>query len=110
MLSEQDRRFVRRRERLLRWWPWAAGGLLLAIAALWGYLFVSGSLLVNPWLLLKRLEEGSVPTGTLAALAVLGSIGFLTLGALMLAMVCVLWGALRIERRLLRMIRGLDPS
>ncbi len=108
MLSDTDRDFVRRREALLHWWPWAAAALVAAVLGLWGYLLASGSLLVNPWLLFRRLEDNAVTTGTLAALAMVGSIGFLALGMLMLAMVGVLWGALRTEQRLLRMIRLLD--
>lgn len=107
MLSRDDDAFLQRRARLHRWWPWAAAALLLAVLGLWGYFFASGSLLVNPWAILTRLEAGDLPPATLAALAVLGAVGFLTLGFVMVAMVGLFWAALRNERRLLEIVRKL---
>ncbi len=107
-LDERDRAYLARRTRMLRWWPWAAGVLLVAILGLWGTLFLSRSLLVNPWVLLERLEANDVSQGTLAALALLGSMGFLVLGIVMLAVLALLWAAARNERRLLAMLRKLQ--
>jgi len=108
MLNEKDRALLDRRTQLQRWWPWAGTGLLAAVAGLWGYLLLRESLLVHPWALMARIEAGSVSDGTLAALALLGSVGFLALGIVMLAVIALLWAALKNERRLLDIIRRLD--
>jgi hypothetical protein len=108
MMADGERAYVQRRARLQRWWPWVGGLLLAAVLGLWGYLFLSGSLLVNPWALLERLERNDVGAGTLAALAVLGTMGFLSLGIVMLAVLVLLWAAMRNERRLLDIIRKLE--
>jgi hypothetical protein len=107
VLSEKDHAYLERRTQLQRWWPWAGGALLCAVAGLWGYLLVRESLLVHPWALIARIEAGSVTDGTLAALAVLGAVGFLALGIVMLAILALLWAAMRNERRLLEIIRRL---
>jgi hypothetical protein len=107
-MSGDDQAYVRRRTRLQRWWPWVGGLLLAAILGLWGYLFASGSLLVNPWALLQRLERNDIGEGTVAALAVLGTMGFLSLGIVMLAVLALLWAGMRNERRLLDIIRKLQ--
>jgi hypothetical protein len=107
MISDDERAWLQRRTQLQRWWPWAGGVLLSAVLGLWGALFLSGSLLVNPWALLERLERDDISAPTLAALAVIGSIGFLSLGILMLAVLALLWAAMRNERRLLDIIRRL---
>ena len=106
-LSERDRAFLRHRRRLQQWWPWACAVLTAAVLGLWGYLLLNRSLLVSPWALMQRLEAGDLDHGTLAALAVLGSMAFLTLGIVMLAVLAMLWGATRHERRLLELIRRL---
>lgn len=108
MLDASESEYIRRRRQLQRWWPWAGGLLVTAVAGLWGWLFVSGSLLVNPWALLARIEAGDIGQGTLTALAVLGSMGFLALGVVMLAVIALLWSAMRNERRLLEIIRRLE--
>jgi hypothetical protein len=108
MLNADEGEYVRRRGQLQRWWPYAGGLLLTAVVGLWGYLFLSGSLLVNPWALLARIEAGDIGQGTLTALAVLGSMGFLALGIVMLGVIALLWSAMRNERRLLEIIRRLE--
>jgi hypothetical protein len=107
LLTASDEAFVRRRLQLQRWWPWAALGLALAVVGLWGGLLVQGSLLVNPWIVIARLEAGQLAPGTLAALALLGSVGFFVLGIVMLAVLALLHAAMRNERRLLEIIRRL---
>jgi hypothetical protein len=105
MMTDQEQAYVRRRAQLQGWWPWMGCLLLALVLGLWGYLFLSGSLLVNPWALLERLERNDVGVSTLAALAVLGTMGFLSLGVVMLAVLGLLWSAMRNERRLLDIIR-----
>jgi hypothetical protein len=107
MLNENERVFLERRTQLQRWWPWAGAALLAAVAGLWGYLLLRESLLVHPWALMARIEAGTVSDGTLTALALMGCIGFLTLGIVMLAVIALLWASMRNERRLLDIIRKL---
>jgi hypothetical protein len=108
MITEAERALVRRRTRLARLAPAACVLLLVAVLGLWGYLFLTRSLLVNPWALLERLEAGNVDAATLAALAVLGAGGFFGLGIVMLGLVALLWSAARVERQLLDIIQRLD--
>jgi hypothetical protein len=106
-LPDDEETFLRRRARLQRYWPWVGVGLLLAVLGMWGSLLLQGSLLVNPWSVMTRLEAGDLAPGTLAALALLGSMGFLVLGIVMLAILALLHAAMRNERRLLQIVRRL---
>jgi hypothetical protein len=108
MMTTEELTFVSKRARLLRTWPWVGAVLLVTVLGLWGYMFFSRSLLMNPWVLLQRLEGGIIPHATLAALAVLGSMGFLCLGVVMVAVIGLLWASARNEQRLLAIIQRLD--
>ena len=103
-LSAEQRRFVMERRRLVRHWPKAAWFLVLIILALLMYLFVWNPLLINPFEVMRSLEEGSLPVATLALLAVFGSIAFVTCCLLILVMVWFLSVAISNERRLIDII------
>jgi ABC-type sulfate transport system permease component len=103
-LTGEQWRFVTERRRLVRHWPKAAWFLVLIILALLVYLLVWNPLLINPFEVMRSLEEGSLPAATLALLAVFGSIAFVTCCLLILVMVWFLSVAISTERRLIDII------
>lgn len=58
--------------------------------------------------MIARLDANDLTPGTLAALALLGAVGFLVLGFVLLALLALMWAAMRNEHRLLEIIRRLQ--
>lgn len=103
-VNVEQRRFLMERRRLIRHWPKAAWFLALSILALLGYLLIWHPLLINPFLVIRGLEEGSLPVATLALLAVFGAMAFVTCCLLILVMVWFLSVAISNERKLMNII------
>ena len=80
------------------------GGLVFAVVAFWGYLFVRRPLLANPIYLLHELEHHALSDATLVVLAGIGSLMFVTTGLLLLAFLAFMFVALTNERRLIAMV------
>ncbi|KGE02749.1 hypothetical protein [Pseudohaliea rubra] len=104
-LSPRETAFLRRRERLLRYWPWVGGGLLWLLGCLLLWLWFEVPYLVNPRALARAVEAGELSEQTILMLATMLPVVFLTLllaVALFLAMLLAVFGR---ERRLLRLLR-----
>jgi len=106
-LSDADQRFLASRRHRNRFsWFGIPIGLVLVVAA-WGSFFYFFPLLVNPWELIKRLEQQQVEPGTLATMAVVGqalmNVVFLLLLSMLLAILAWAW----LERRYLKIVNRL---
>jgi hypothetical protein len=113
-LTPQEAAFLRRRERLLRYWPWAGGGLLWLLACLLLWLWLEVPYLVNPRALALAVEGGELSEGTVLMLATMLPVVFLTLLIVLALVILMLFAVLGRERRLLRLLRRYseedDPS
>ena len=96
-LSPRDTAFLRRRERLLRYWPWAGGGLL--------WLWFEVPYLVNPRALALAVEAGELSEQTILMLATMLPVVFLTLLLAVAVFLALLFAVFGRERRLLRLLR-----
>ena len=76
----------------------------MIIVGFWVYLFFRHSLLVNPYRVVNMLEKGSLPSTTLALLAAIGSLSFLTCGVLCVILILFLFAGMSNERRLIEII------
>lgn len=103
-LSARDVKFLEQRRTLNRHWRVAGWLLLAAIAAVLGFLFLSSPLLVAPWEVASRLRTGSITDPALQTMALMLPITFLGCFVLLVAVVCLQFGAAANERRLLDII------
>jgi hypothetical protein len=106
-LTSQEADFVRRRESLIRSWPWMGRGLILAVLALGTYLYIQNPLLVNPNAVRRALDDQSIPPVMMTLLVSFLPIAVSACLVLMLIIVMLVFAAFANERRLLKIVRRL---
>ena len=106
-LTDQEAAFIRRRESLIRSWPWMGRSLILAVVALAVYLYTRNPLLVNPNAVRRALDDQSVPPVMMSLLVSFLPIAVSACLVLMLVIVMLAFAAFGNERRLLKIIRRL---
>ena len=106
-LTEEEAMFVRRREGLIRSWPWFGRALLLSVIALGAYLYTQNPLLVNPNAVRRALEDQSIPPVMQTLLVSFLPIAVSACLVLMLIIVLLAYAAFGNERRLLKIVRRL---
>ncbi|MHA7815007.1 MAG: hypothetical protein ACX93N_00900 [Pseudohaliea sp.] len=104
-LTPSEAAFLRRRERLLRYWPWAGGGLLWLLGCLLLWLWLEVPYLVNPRALALAVEGGELPEATILVLATMLPVVFLALLITVAVFLVLLFAVFGRERRLLRLLR-----
>jgi hypothetical protein len=110
-LSPTDRKFIAKRSRLVRRWPWAGALLLVLLAALGLWLWFEVPFMVNPWAVSAGLEAGSLPESTRVLMAAILPVVVLLLLAFAVAVVLLTFVAFANERRLLRLLeRAAGPG
>jgi hypothetical protein len=103
-LLEQQRVFLERRRRLLRWWPVVGWLLLVASFGLALWLLVTAPLLINPVAAAAAIESEQVPWPTIEAMAALLPYASLLALALLVVLVLFMFAAMAQQRRLLALI------
>ena len=103
-LAAGDLRYLARRRRLLRAWPWVGGSLLLVLLGVGAWLYLTRPRLADPGFVWRALEAGTLDPATLSLLAAL--VPVLLLGLLGLAALLILMGfaVAANERRMLRLL------
>jgi hypothetical protein len=109
-LTEQEKSFFTKREKLVRAWPLFGSVMLIVVLCLAGWLFWRNPLLVNPWVVLTRLEAGSIPDSTLLLMAGLLPIAMLLCLAIVLVTLLFAFVALSNERKYISIIHRLLNS
>lgn len=104
MLTAVEERWLDRRRRLVRLWPWVGSGMVVMIVGFWGYLLLRRPLLANPFHLMHELQHHAVSEATLVVLAAIGSLMVLATGLLLLVIVALAFAAMANERRLIAMV------
>ena len=109
-LSPAERRFVARRERLTGSWPLVGALLLVLLFVLLGWLWAEVPYLVDPWAVSAGLREGTLPGSTVDLMVAILPVVVLMLLVLACAVVLLAFAAFSNERRLIRLVRKLEPS
>jgi predicted ABC-type sugar transport system permease subunit len=103
-LSEADQRFIAARRHRNRFgWLGLLVALVLVVGA-WASLFFLAPLLVNPWELIRRLEQQTLEPGTLATMAVVAQALMNVLFLLLLSMVAAILSWAWLERRYMKVV------
>ncbi|MDD2760892.1 MAG: hypothetical protein PHH11_11430 [Methylomonas sp.] len=63
MLNPHERKFIEKRQRLIRYWPIVAGFLLALLVGFAAWLWFYSPYMVNPYYVIERLETGSIDAG-----------------------------------------------
>jgi hypothetical protein len=106
--STKDQKFVRKRERLISYWPVAGLSLLAVIAAYGVWLWFKVPYFINPWLVLEGVKAETLPESTTGLIVVMMPLIMLTLVGFMFVLVVLLFVVFYNERRLIRIIRDLE--
>ncbi len=104
-LSEQEVRFLANRTRLANAWCYVGVVLLFSVASLAGALFWFVPLLANPFTVLTRLQDDSIPQSTMALSTALLPIVVLTCLFLTMAIVLFIFAAFANERTYLSIVQ-----
>jgi hypothetical protein len=88
-LSDDEARFLAKRTRFVKTWRGVGVVLLILLSVLTGWLFWFVPLLANPFSVLSRLQEDSVPVSTMALATAL--LPIVSLFCLLMAFVIVLF-------------------
>ena len=106
-LTHQELRFVERRRKLVRLWPWAATFNVLLLLGLVIWLRLSHRLLIDPWYVFARLEADAIPETTLTVMAGLTPVAMLTCLVVVAACIILSFSVFWNERKHIAIIRRL---
>ncbi len=106
-LSDEERRFLVKRAQLVRAWRYVGAILLAVLIGLGFWLFLTLPLLVNPFVVMTRLQSGSIPESMLMLMAGMLPIVVLmclALVALVVMVVLFIFVAFSNEKKYLKLI------
>ena len=109
-LRDKEIRFVNKRDRLTRTWPWAGALALIVLLAGAAWLWFSTPFFINPWATLEALEQGTLPVTTMSIMAVMLPVMVLAALVLLISLVLIPFAAFANERRLIKIIRRLSDT
>lgn len=105
MENQTEHDYLQRRERLARAWPWVGASLLAALLGLAVWLWWRTPLLIDPWLVMRRLAANDLGQGTLALMATMLPVLVILCLVLSLGLVLLGFQGMRNERRLLKLLK-----
>jgi hypothetical protein len=109
-LSNEERRFLVKRARLVQSWRYVGAILMAMLIGLGLWLFFSKPLLANPFVVLSRIKSGSLPESMLPLMA--SMLPIVVLLCLVIAIVAVLfvYAAFSNEKKYLMLIQRDCPD
>ncbi|MEW5802851.1 MAG: hypothetical protein AB1847_12195 [bacterium] len=107
MLTEAQVRYISKRSRLNRAWPWVGSLSLAAFIGFCLYFSFRYPLLANPYHVIDLIKKGSLANSTLLLLAAICPVMVITCGFLLLAMFLFLFAVMHNERKLLKIIAAI---
>jgi hypothetical protein len=108
MLTADEQRLLRQRERRNRFGRMAVPAALLVWILFCVWLFVQVPLLANPLYVIDRLQRSDIAPGTLVTMASLLPVAIALVAVVFGIFLACAWGWARREARLLRLARRLD--
>ena len=109
-LTAEQQAFLAKRARLIGKWRYVGAAMLLLIFGFTVYLLVSTPLLINPFEVISRLEDDSLPQSTIVILAAMLPVMFGALLVVLLAIVLVMYAAIANEKKYAAIIEALRGS
>lgn len=104
-LSDQEKRFLGKRIRLVRAWKYVGVVLIVGLTGLWVSIFWFVPFLANPFEVMARLNADSIPQSIMVLSTAVLPVIVLTCFLLVLAMVLLTFAAISNERKYLAIIQ-----
>ena len=104
-LSNEEQQFLAKRTRFVQTWRYVGAILLVMLIGLGMWLFWSKPLLADPFVVLSRLNSGSVPASTMALMAGLLPVVVLMCMVLAITIVLFAFAAFSNEKKYLTIIK-----
>ena len=109
-LTEKDRQFLARRRKLVRMWPLVGTILLIGFVGFGAWLLWTKPLLVNPYVVVARLDSGPLSPSTTSLMASLLPLATLMCLVLSVAVILFAFAAISNEKKYMAIIEKLDDS
>ena len=109
-LTTAERSYIKKRERLTRYWPFAGGGILALLFVLSIWLWIEVPHMINPWAVSASLKQGILAESTASLMAAILPVIMLTLLIFAGIVVILAFVAFANEHRLIRLVRRLDAG
>ena len=106
MATETNEAFIKRRRLLLGTWRSMGPVLVAAVAIFYGTLWFSAPILVSPFAVMNRLQENTLDQATLQTMAIMLPLVTTLLCLVLGAVVALIYGAARVERRYQAMLEN----
>ena len=104
LITERQKRFLKKRRKLIRVWPYLGTLLLLFIAVFIVWLLIRKPLLVNPFYVINGLGAGTIEQSTLLLMAGMLPIMFAACLLLLIAIVIFTFSAFSNEKKHIKVI------
>ena len=104
-LTRAEARFVNKREKHTRHWPVFGFAALLLLAVLGLWLWIKVPHMINPWLVVAGLENGTLPESTMLVMGAMLPFVVLALLVFAGAFVLLAFKAFSNERKLIVLLR-----
>ncbi len=103
-LTEDEGRFLRKRKKMVRAWPYAGGVMLVLIIGIMVQMFITQPIMLNPFIVMEQVNEGLIETGTLHMMAMMVPVMFLLCFSLVIIAVILGFSVIQIEKRYIGII------
>ena len=110
IINKEDIRFIAKRARLVKSWPFVGSAMLCVILGGTIWLFLYKPLIANPFAVLSMLKEASIPLSTLNVMAGLYPLLFLMCIFLIIVIVLLMFMAISIERKYMSIIQRINEK
>jgi type VI protein secretion system component VasF len=106
-LEPTDSKFVAKRERLVKSWPYIGSSLICILAGFAGWMWISNPALINPWFVFSELKAESLPDSTVTLMAAMLPVVVIACFLVVLACLLFTFVAFLNEKRHMAIIRRL---
>lgn len=104
------RRFLEKRRKMVRLWPYTAALMVTLITAFILYLYTRAPLLIDPFETASRIRSGEISDATLSVSALLLPIAFGVIILLLIALIGLMHLAFKNEKRYLALLDEKEES
>ena len=107
-LSSEEKKFLEKRERRAKYWPYFGAVSLVLVVAYSIWLWVKMPYLIRPWRVIESLEAGTLSESTMAIMSVIRPFVMAMLLVFAFLIVLFLFVVFYNERRLIRLVRKME--
>lgn len=103
-MTPAQQAYIEKRLQQIRYWPYVAGVLVLALLALYGFVYYNHPVFISPTVSTAELQKPLPDLQHLAVLVLLGNLALLGIGLMILVLLAAVSLSLQNEKRLIALI------